>query len=323
VGGHTRLVVVGALCAIVSFVVACRSQSPTLSALPKRTRIPTATPSSVPTITPSALPTAEPTRRPTPAGLPAAPEPGDSWVRGSDDMLMLYVPQGTYLMGTDPNDLQVQDDEVPAHAVTLAGFWIDQSEVTNEQYARCVDAGVCQPPFKPVFERHERYFTDSDKAQYPVIYVSWLQSKEYCDWVGGRLPSEAQWEYAARGPENHVYPWGGNSPTVNLLNHDRQMNDPAAVGSYPAGASWIGALDMAGNVYEWTADWYGRYPSEPQQNPDGPEKGIGHVLRGGSWFDGDDFVRAANRYAIREAYRDYTAPTGYGFNIGFRCVLNP
>ncbi len=245
------------------------------------------------------------------------------WLRKLDGMVMSYVPAGTFLMGTDQNDLQAQDDEVPAHAVTLDGFWIDQTEVTNAQYAGCVEAGACQPPFKPVFERHIGYFADSDKAQFPVIYVSWLQSKEYCVWVGGTLPSEAQWEYAARGPESHVYPWGSSSPRPDLLNHGRLINDPVAVGSYPDGASWIGALDMAGNVYEWTADWYGRYTSEPQQNPQGPDKGIGHVLRGGSWFDRDEFVRAANRYAIREAYRDYTAPTGYGFNIGFRCALNP
>jgi serine/threonine-protein kinase len=108
-----------------------------------------------------------------------------------------------------------------------------------------------------------------------------------------------------------------------LLNYDKNLNDTAAVGSYPAGASWCGALDMAGNVYEWVADWYGRYGEEGQTNPTGAEKGIGHVLRGGSWFDGAEFVRSANRYVIREAYRDYTVPSGHGFNLGFRCVVAP
>jgi formylglycine-generating enzyme required for sulfatase activity len=205
----------------------------------------------------------------------------------------------------------------------LHSFWIDETEVTNAQYARCVAAGVCQPPFAPVLTRHADYYGNPDFDDYPVIYVSWLHGSDYCSWVGGSLPSEAQWEYAARGPESPIYPWGDDPPSETRANYGQLVNDTTAVGSYPQGASWCGALDMAGNVYEWVADWYGRYPAEAQTDPAGPERGIGHVLRGGSWYDPPEFLRAANRHVIREAYRDYTAPTGHGFNLGFRCAVTP
>jgi formylglycine-generating enzyme required for sulfatase activity len=302
---------------------ACVGSASTPIVVPTLTRRPTATPTLRPTETPIPVPTQAPTKRPTPEGLPSSGALGDTWVRPADGMVMVYVPGGTYRMGTDVGDPLVQDDEVPPHAVTLGGFWIDQTEVTNEQYARCVAAGACQPPFAPMFERHERYYGSSDTADYPVIYVSWLHATEYCVWAGGALPSEAQWEYAARGPESLTYPWGNSPPSEALLNYDKIINDPVAVGSYPAGASWCGALDMAGNVYEWMNDWYSRYTPEAQTDPTGAERGIGHVLRGGSWFDGAEFVRAANRYVIREAYRDYVVPSGHGFNFGFRCVVSP
>lgn len=287
------------------------------------TRRPTPTLTVRPTETPIPVPTQVPTRRPTPEGLPSGGELGDTWIRPADGMVMLYVPGGTFQMGTDGDDPLVQDDEVPRHAVTLGGFWIDRTEVTNAQYARCVAAGACQAPFAPMFERHKNYHSGRDTADYPVIYVSWLHASDYCLWADAALPSEAQWEYAARGPESLTYPWGNSPPNAALLNYDQIINDPVAVGSYPAGASWCGALDMAGNVYEWVADWYSRYTPEAQLDPNGAEKGIGHVLRGGSWFDGEEFVRAANRYVIREAYRDYIVPSGHGFNLGFRCAVSP
>jgi formylglycine-generating enzyme required for sulfatase activity len=308
---------------LIVLLTACGGPTPTPLLIPARTRGPTPTPTVRPTGTPRPAPTIAPTRRPTPEGLPAAASLGDTWVRPADGMLMVYVPGGTFAMGTAADAPLVQDDEVPQHPVTLGGFWIDQTEVTNAQYARCVAAGACQPPFAPTLKKHEGYYGDGAFDDYPVIYVSWLHGRDYCRWGGGGLPTEAQWEYAARGPEGFIYPWGADPPGAALTNYDGVVNDTAPVGSYPQGASWCGALDMAGNVYEWVADWYGRYPSEAQTDPTGAEKGIGHVLRGGSWNDGPEFVRAANRYVIREAYRDYTAPTGHGFNLGFRCVVTP
>jgi len=260
---------------------------------------------------------------PTPQGLPLEASLGDTWLRPADDMVLVYVPGGDFLMGVAEDDPLVQSDEVPPHLVTLSDFWMDQTEVSNAQFARCVAAGACRPPFEAVLERHQGYYEDPERGDYPVLNVNWLHGHDYCAWVGGALPSEAQWEYAARGPESFTYPWGDDPPDETLLNYDKNLGDTAPVGSYPAGASWCGALDMAGNVYEWTNDWYLVYPAEAQVDPTGPERGIGHVLRGGSWYDNHEFVRAANRYVISEAYRDYFAPSGHGFNIGFRCVVNP
>jgi formylglycine-generating enzyme required for sulfatase activity len=304
-------------------LLACASTPATPIVLPTITRRPTQTPSAVPSPTPLSSPTAVPTKRPAPEGLPLEGAVGDTWTRPVDNMVMVYVPGGTFQMGTDEGDPGVQDDEVPRHPVTLAGFWIDQTEVTNRQFAHCVADGGCVAPFAPVLDRHQAYYGNSAFDAFPVISVSWLHAHEYCRWAGGGLPTEAQWEFAARGPQGRTYPWGDEPPNDTLLNYAKAINDTTPVGSYPAGASWAGALDMAGNVYEWVADWYGRYPSEPQTDPSGPLRGIGHVLRGGSWFDGAEFARSANRYVIREAYRDYTVPTGHGFNLGFRCAVVP
>lgn len=307
---------------LVGLVTSC-GRSPAPTPFPTRTRIPTATPKATPTRTPTPAPTVAATKRPTPQGLPAGTSPGDTWARPTDGMVMVYVPGGTFLMGVAEDDPLVQSDEIPPHPVTLSSFWIDQTEVTNGQFARCVTAGACQKPFTPMFERHENYYGNPEFDDYPVIYVSWLHGHDYCAWAGGALPTEAQWEYAARGPEGFTYPWGNDPPDETLLNYDKNMSDTTPVGAYPGGASWCGAVDMAGNVYEWVADWYIRYPDEALTDPIGPERGIGHVLRGGSWRDPLEFVRSANRYVIREAYRDYTVPSGHGFNLGFRCAVSP
>jgi formylglycine-generating enzyme required for sulfatase activity len=234
---------------------------------------------------------------------------------------MRYVPGGTFQMGSAETDPLAQQDEIPQHTVRLSSFWIDQTEVTNAQFALCVEAGACQPPFRPALDKYQGYYESETYADYPVINVSWEHAWNYCNWVDGTLPTEAQWEYAARGPENRVYPWGDEPPDETLLNYDRVVSDTTRVGSYPEGASWCGGLDMAGNVWEWTADWYRTYSPEPQVDPIGPNRGIGHVLRGGSWYDDESFVRAANRYVVREAYRDYVTPLAYGFGVGFRCVV--
>jgi formylglycine-generating enzyme required for sulfatase activity len=244
----------------------------------------------------------------------------DARVRTADGMTMVYVPGGEFRMGRKWNS------DARAHPVALDGFWIDQTEVTNAQYRLCVDVGVCRPATSCAWG--DPTYDDPSKAKHPVICVSWQASQAYCEWAGGRLPTEAEWEYAARGPESVLYPWGDdfdstrlNSCDINCPHDDQRVTDyddghalTAPVGSYPSGASWCGALDMLGNVWEWVADWYGPYPSGRQVNPTGPESGTEALIRGGSWFDFNDygFLRADERHPFD--------PQGNNYVIGFRCA---
>lgn len=269
--------------------------SPTASPSPSATPIP-------PTMTPSATPTLNP------ALLPAAPQAGDSWLRPADNASMVYVPAGNFTMGQASGN----SNEQPTHQVTLDGFWIDQLEVTNDQYRLCVADNACRP------SSYDDNFIYNGK-DYPVVGVDWQDGANYCAWVGSRLasitvilPSEAQWEYAARGNNNWLYPWGNNPPNANLLNYNFNVNRTTPAGNYENGRSWVGAYDMAGNVREWVADWYGNYPAEAQMNPAGPETGLFRVMRGGSWFDTPLAIRATGRWGID--------PTFSSSVIGFRCV---
>jgi formylglycine-generating enzyme required for sulfatase activity len=224
-------------------------------------------------------------------------------------MEMVYVPGGTFRMGSTEGHSREQ----PVHVVTLDSFWIDRTEVANSQYARCVVDGICSLPSSTGSYTRDSYYGDSEYDDYPVIYVSWYDADAYCQWAGGRLPTEAEWEYAARGPDGHIYPWGNDSPNDTLVNYDGNVGDTTRVGSYPGGASWVGALDMAGNVWEKVADWYGEYPSEAQTNPTGPETGDRKISRGGSWTFNEDGVRAD--------HRRYSTPDDRHFLSGFRCAV--
>ncbi|MBN1954427.1 MAG: SUMF1/EgtB/PvdO family nonheme iron enzyme [Anaerolineae bacterium] len=262
-----------------------------------------------------------------------------TWIRPTDGMVMVYVPGGTFQMGSTDAEIdavfaQCEEDrgsgecerswyesESPAHSIVLDSFWIDQTEVTNEQYARCVADGACG---------ESDYVDDPayNGDDYPVVGVSWSDAAAYCEWAGARLPTEAEWEYAARGPEGYIYPWGNqfDGSRLNFCDvsctfdgRDTDWDDGyeriAPVGSYENGASWVGAQDMAGNVWEWVADWYGSYPANLQTNPTGPESGTYRVMRGGAWGSYDRFVRAAYR-----RYHDSSIDLNL---VGFRCVDSP
>jgi len=234
-----------------------------------------------------------------------------TFLRPSDEMRMLFVPAGEFEMGLD----EKYSGAEPAHTVALDCFWIDQTEVTNAQYRLCVEAGVCTPPAKNRSNTRELYYSNRSYEDYPVIYISWRQAADYCAWAGGRLPTEAEWEYAARGQDSLTYPWGDNPPDdslLNYVNYVEDVHDTTKIGSYPEGASWCDAWDMAGNVWEWTADWYDDYPSNWQKNPQGPSLGKLRVIRGGSWGSTLCFVRSAVRYR--------NPPDAANFNVGFRCA---
>jgi len=272
----------------------------------------TCNPSPAPTEVPPERPTQGPTEAltPTPTTEPhhAGPSLGDTSTRPVDGMVMVYVPGGTFQMGSDESDSDASIYEFPQHPVTLGSFWIDRTEVSNAQYERCVEGGVCWP---------SGYAEDEDYGggDHPVESVSWNDAATYCEWAGARLPTEAEWEYAARGSGGRIYPWGDETPMRELCNFDNNEGGTIATGSYPAGASWCGALDMAGNVFEWMADWYDEnyYQDSPLQNPTGPATGDHKVLRGGSWGDTQEGIRAAGRY--------YHLPPDHRYGgVGFRCV---
>jgi formylglycine-generating enzyme required for sulfatase activity len=244
-------------------------------------------------------------------------QPTATQVSGKDGMTLLYVPAGEFKMGAADSDSQANPDEKPQHTVYLDAFYIDQTEVTNAMYAKCVKAGVCRAPLSARSHVTDRY-GNSQFDTYPVVYVDWNDAKQYCEWAGRRLPTEAEWEKAARGDDQRTYPWGNQAPDMTRLNYNHSYTwgtvvDTTPVGAYPTGASPYGALDMAGNVLEWVRDWYGEnyYATTPDRNPTGPTFGDVRVLRGGAWFNASD-VRASVRYWSFSGYQlDYA---------GFRCA---
>lgn len=225
--------------------------------------------------------------------------------------IRVFVPAGSFIMGSKYGD----QDELPTRQVKLDPFWIDRTEVTNNQYRACVDAGACAPVYKNTSATRPNYYNDARFADYPVLWVSWKDAAAFCEWAGGRLPTEAEWEYAARGPQAPQFPWGNKSPTCSLGRFvPCSSNDTGNVSSYAEGASWVGALNMAGNVMEWVNDFYddGYYADSPDENPTGPASGSHRVLRGGSW--------ASNKFSIRAAKRFHLPPDIASNKVGFRCV---
>jgi len=230
-----------------------------------------------------------------------------------DGMAMVFVPEGEFLMGSLKGE--GDRDEEPQLTIFLKAYWIDQYEVTNAMYASCVSIGVCSPPASLASYSISYFFGNPDYDDFPVVNVNWYQARKYCQWAGRSLPTEAQWEKAARGKAGAKYPWGNSDPDEGVANYSELMKDLSAVGSFPQGASSYGAMDMAGNAAEWVEDFYGNYPSTPYilTNPTGPATGIYRILRGGSWIIGPYLIRSSERFWASAFYADYDS--------GFRCAL--
>ncbi|TMQ10259.1 MAG: hypothetical protein E6J90_06280 [Deltaproteobacteria bacterium] len=261
--------------------------------------------------------------------------------RCPDDMVA--VPTGTFTMGSP--DGTGDADEHPPHAVTLSAYCIDRTEVTVAAYAACAATGACSPPpltvhwsaySPPDVPRYSRWCNRGDRPDHPINCIDWDQAAAYCAWRGRRLPSEAEWEYAARGSDGRAYPWGNQPPSARrldlcgtecaaLVRRDLQEDwkpiyeaddgweTTAPVGSYADSASPFGALDMAGNVWEWVADWYGPYPAAPETDPQGPAAGTSHISRGAGWAS-----RGAQK--ARAADRNWLDPRARDCDLGFRCA---
>lgn len=279
--------------------------------LPAFTRTPF--PTARPTITITSTLTPSPT-----SALSATPFTIQTRVRGADQGVMVFVPAGPFIMGSNDFD----PDSAPEQTVTLEAYWIDRTEVTNEMYKSCVYFGAC-PPITDLGSTYILYYFDHPEyAHNPVTSVDWETASTYCQFAGARLPSEAEWEKAARGVNGREFPWGNSLPDETRANFNVPIPDGSIpgtfnhvtkpVGSYPAGASFYGALDMAGNLEEWTNDWYQAYPGGDLRASD--KYGISYkVTRGGSW--------SVNLVGLRTTLRIPRQPSDIGNkDIGFRCV---
>ncbi len=278
-----------------------------------------------PTITYTSTPTRPPTSTPTKPLTPtvtftSTPGIGSTWTRPADGMVMMFVPAGFFRMGSQDNDF----DEHPIHTVNLDAYWMDRTEVTNKMYAICEEAGICTHPQGVNSATRKNYYADKQYADFPVVNVDWNQVNTYCQWAEARLPTEAEWEKAARGMDGRVYPWGDTLPTCSLANFDPHtsnqcIGNTSKVGSYESGKSPYGIYDLAGNVWEWVADWFepDYYSISPTNNPMGPSSGGYRALRGGSWYSGD---LSGN---VRSSLRGGSVPVNSNFDLGFRCSRSP
>lgn len=276
-----------------------------------------------PTATPRSIPPATPTSSPKPPNSPIA---GPTFTPGE----MVPVPAGEFRMGSTSQDIDLAMNicnmhdppcsrawytgEQPQHVVYLDAFSIDKFQVTNAQYRGCVAAGICAPPRETKSPTRISYYSNPQYASFPVIYVMWEDAKAYCEWAGKRLPTEAEWEKAARGTDGRIFPWGNVWDTQKANSLESGLKDTVAVGSYPTGESPYHAMDMAGNVFQWVWDWFNGdedpyYKNSPRQNPMGAVSGRSQVLRGGAYDRWPSALRTTQRYGF------YNAATS-----GIRCA---
>ena len=304
------------LCLSIVLLAGCTT-APTASPLPPPTQPP------APAATTPATEAPEPTATNPPATQAPEPTALPTLTISVPEFDMVAIPAGEFVMGCDPQHnggVGCPEDELPLHTVYLDEFFIDKYEVTNIQYAECVAADGCQPPMTSGSELVESYFGSPDYDYYPVVHVTWFDAKDYCTWAGKRLPTEAEWEKAARGSVTSAYPWGEDEPTCTLTNFlpfgttGLCLGDTSPVGSHPLGVNAYGLEDMAGNVWEWVADWYGEtyYLDSPAENPTGPDTDTYRVLRGGGWTSGPIHLRVSSRA--------YDPDFHNASDVGFRCA---
>ncbi len=303
-------------------------------------------PVSSPTVLPMTMLTQSSTRTPTLIV-------GTNRISATDDMVMVFVPEGEFLFGSTSDDLarmillcpdcdpESIMDQSPQRRIYLDGYWIDQTEVTNVQFAKFVsetgylttaeqqgNSSVLNPStgryssVKGANWRHPRGGSSSivGRENYPVTQMSWYDAVAYCSWADRRLPTEAEWEKAARGADGRLYPWGNEPPQQQQLNYNVSQRGPVLVGSYPDGMSPYGVMDMAGNLWEWVSDFYNvsYYRDAPERNPTGPLTGEGHTFRGGSWAS----EHRTEMVYVTTTYRLWNRPHIRSDVLGFRCAAD-
>lgn len=291
--------------------------SPTLTALIQASDTPTP-------FDPTYTPTPE-----SPTNTPLPPEDPNQRINSRDGAGYVRIPAGNFWRGVDESMITAMleqcsrcerrnfEDALPLRQINLPEFWIYKTEVTTDQYQKCVQDGACSSPQNFGSRKRTSYYSDPSYSDYPVIYITWADAANYCQWAGGRLPTEAEWEKAARGTDMRLFPWGSQSSGASKANTSAQVGDTTAVGSYPQGQSPYGLMDMAGNVYEWILDWYNAsyYNEAPDYNPGGPGSGESRVIRGGSADYREGFASTV--------FRDNHPPFEATDQIGFRCVIQP
>lgn len=306
-------------------IVACQAG-------PTATPEPTPTSTSVPQVEASVTPPpAAPTEIPPSPTTEPTPAPENMKISPRDGMTQILIPAGTFTMGG--LDVHRKNDEQPAREISLDAYWMDQVEVTNGMYNLCVQSGVCRPPALNSSDNRAEYFGNAEFNDYPVVHVTWHDANVYCEWAERRLPTEAEWERAARGDDLRNFPWGDELPNEYTANFMNLVGDTSRVGSYPEGASPFGVLDMAGNVWEWVADFYrpDYYAKSPAENPAGPSLdeifNSLRVIRGGSFEEDGIFLRLAHRNALEGPNPWITSDRegNYGrssVKVGFRCAAD-
>jgi formylglycine-generating enzyme required for sulfatase activity len=264
------------------------------------------------------------------------PVSGQTSINPVDQAEIVFIPASTFEMGlsnSQRNVLQSKwktrtillEQSQPQHSVTLNSYWIYKTEVSNAMYQQCVQAGMCLAPVQGNSATRGSYYGNKNFDDYPVVFVTWQMSETYCEWAGGGLPTEAQWEYAARGPDGNLFPWGNNAWSKTLANvKNSQIGDTTPVDDYQAGASPFGLLNMSGNVWEWVFDWYRDDYYRTNSNwidPIGPESGkvvdglAFKSVRGGAYWNpaGDTSI----------AIHDWERAVYATMEVGFRCAMNP
>jgi formylglycine-generating enzyme required for sulfatase activity len=272
------------------------------------------------------------------APIPTSPTPTPSiaatQISKVDRMVMVFVPGGPFLMGSSdaaasreferavrwhrpvPQREGFLAEEQPQHQLDLPSYWIDQTEVSNRMFEMCVEAGACVAPLSKTPGIPGGYYGNPRYLDYPAANVDWAQARDYCAWAGRRLPSEAEWEKAARGTDARRYPWGDADPTCDVSNHGACARGPLPVSWGKLGASPFGAINMSGNVQEWVNSLRWPYPFDPTDGRENPETNGHRVLRGGAWFAWWFDQTTTRRLEI------YDDPMGL-VGIGFRCALTP